>query len=147
MKSQTITAVEGDSKAVELLKSNLSFYKIKHATVIEQDVRGFLLEHGRRQRQRVKSLRETWRKPTPQFDVVILDPPRGCVGNPIMHAADISYHVLYVSCDSDSMARDIELLYDKGWEIQKIALVDMFPQTRHFETVALLQRVPKNPFK
>ena len=46
--------------------------------------------------------------------------------------------VVYVSCDSATLARDLRFLCDNGYELKKVCGVDQFPQTVHVETVCLL---------
>jgi 23S rRNA (uracil1939-C5)-methyltransferase len=46
--------------------------------------------------------------------------------------------VIYISCDPATLARDIKDMSEQGYTLQKVQLVDMFPQTHHLETIALL---------
>ena len=46
--------------------------------------------------------------------------------------------VVYVSCDSATLARDLRFLCDNGYELKKVCGVDQFPQTVHVETICLL---------
>ena len=48
--------------------------------------------------------------------------------------------IVYVSCDSATLARDLKYLCEKGYELRKVKAVDMFPHTGHVETVCLLSR-------
>ena len=48
--------------------------------------------------------------------------------------------IVYVSCDSATLARDLRILVDGGYTIQKVRLVDMFPMSVHVETVVLLSQ-------
>lgn len=75
-------------------------------------------------------------------DVVILDPPRkGCQRDLFDVIKRMSPHrIVYVSCDSATLARDLEILRDKGYVTQKVTPVDMFPRTPHVEAVALLTK-------
>jgi 23S rRNA (uracil1939-C5)-methyltransferase len=76
-------------------------------------------------------------------NVVIVDPPRkGCSRETLDAIETISPdRLVYVSCDPSTLARDAAILKEKGYEIQKIQPVDMFPQTVHVETVVLMSRV------
>ncbi len=75
-------------------------------------------------------------------DVVVVDPPRkGC--DPALLATIAAMRpdrLVYVSCDPATLARDIAILTKDGFELKKIATVDMFPHSMHVETVALLTR-------
>lgn len=74
------------------------------------------------------------------FDVIIVDPPRkGCDINTLEFLIkERPPRLIYVSCDSATLARDLRILADGGFEIKRITPVDMFPRTKHVETVALL---------
>ena len=75
-------------------------------------------------------------------DVVILDPPRsGC--DPVLLEAVAEANparIVYVSCDPATLARDIKILAEKGYEFKEAQPVDMFAMTGHVEAVVLLHR-------
>ena len=75
-------------------------------------------------------------------DIAILDPPRaGCRPELLEAVADAgAEHIIYVSCDPATLARDVRLLMDMGYKFVEATPVDMFPHTGHVETVALIQR-------
>jgi 23S rRNA (uracil1939-C5)-methyltransferase len=75
-------------------------------------------------------------------DVIILDPPRkGCDSALLDTVAELSPdRIVYVSCDSATLARDLAILAGKGYTAQKITAVDLFPRTPHCEAVALITR-------
>ena len=77
-----------------------------------------------------------------KFDVVIADPPRAGLQREALDAlAKLSPEkLIYVSCDPSTLARDIKRLIEKGYQLQQATPFDMFPQTYHVETVALLTR-------
>jgi 23S rRNA (uracil1939-C5)-methyltransferase len=77
-----------------------------------------------------------------QYQAAILDPPRaGCepaaIGELIRLGVD---RLVYVSCEPSTHARDLVALVRGGYRVRRAAIVDMFPQTYHIESVALLQR-------
>ena len=80
-----------------------------------------------------------------RLDVIVLDPPRaGCEGTVLEAIAEVApKKVVYVSCNPASLARDVAILRDKGYALQKVQPVDMFPQSSHVECVALMSRVQK----
>ena len=76
-------------------------------------------------------------------DVVVIDPPRkGCDASVIDSIALMSpKRVVYVSCDPETLARDLKLFVEKGYKTVTVTPVDMFPRTQHVETVVLMSRV------
>jgi 23S rRNA (uracil1939-C5)-methyltransferase len=75
---------------------------------------------------------------------VILDPPRaGCDTVVLTRVADKLQprRIVYVSCDPDSLGRDLARLAQHGYALREATPVDMFPHTAHVETVAVLDRV------
>ena len=73
-------------------------------------------------------------------DVVVVDPPRaGCTQQVLKTFANMKpKRIVYVSCNPATLARDIEILEKLGYKAEKIQPVDMFAQTSHVETVALI---------
>lgn len=74
-------------------------------------------------------------------DVVIVDPPRkGCDERTLELINRISPdRVVYVSCNSSTLARDVKILRGYGFVLRKCCAVDMFPHSMHVETIVLLQ--------
>ncbi len=75
-------------------------------------------------------------------DLIVVDPPRTGLGTEINNllVEVAAQHLVYVSCDPATLARDIRALLDGGYAISSVALVDLFPQTFHLETVVHLHR-------
>ncbi|EKU71557.1 23S rRNA (uracil(1939)-C(5))-methyltransferase RlmD [Selenomonas sp. F0473] len=75
-------------------------------------------------------------------DVVVVDPPRaGCTPTVLKTFADMKpRRIVYVSCNPATLARDLAIMKDLGYAAQEIQPVDLFPQTSHVETVALITR-------
>ncbi|HIW83649.1 MAG TPA: 23S rRNA (uracil(1939)-C(5))-methyltransferase RlmD [Candidatus Dorea gallistercoris] len=75
-------------------------------------------------------------------DLIVLDPPRDGV-NPKALDKIIRFgveRIVYIACKPTSLARDLEMLQGRGYQVERIAGVDLFPGTYHVETVALLTR-------
>ena len=76
-------------------------------------------------------------------DVIVVDPPRkGCDETLLNTMVKMKpERIVYVSCDSATLARDLKYLCENGYRLEKVRPVDQFPMTVHVETVTLLQRV------
>ncbi|MEL7645763.1 MAG: class I SAM-dependent RNA methyltransferase [Anaerolineaceae bacterium] len=76
-------------------------------------------------------------------DLVLLDPPRAGLHPAARKALQqlLPPQIIYVSCDPSTMARDLKHLLEAGYALQDVLAFDMFPQTYHIETVALMSRV------
>ena len=75
-------------------------------------------------------------------DLIIVDPPRDgihpkAIGKIIAFGAP---EIVYVSCKPTSLARDLEIFQQEGYQVERVELMDMFPRTVHVETVCLLSR-------
>lgn len=78
-------------------------------------------------------------------DVIVVDPPRKgcdelCLDTMLKMQPE---RIVYVSCDSATLARDLKILCDGGYELKKVRGVDQFAQTVHVESVCLLSKVKK----
>lgn len=121
--AKKIVGVELIDDAIEDAKKNAAVNKIEHAHFFAGDVikicdDDFFAKHGRP-------------------DVVITDPPRAGMHEKLVNklleiAAPV---IVYVSCNTATMARDILLLSEK-YTVEKVQPVDMFPHTHHIECVA-----------
>lgn len=81
-------------------------------------------------------------------DYIILDPPRDGI-HPKALEKIIDYgveNIVYISCKPTSLARDLEVFLARGYRVEKIACVDMFPGTYHVETVVLLSRITPDAY-
>ena len=74
-------------------------------------------------------------------DVIVVDPPRkGCDEACLMTMLEMQpKRIVYVSCDSATLARDLRVLCDRGYEVKRIRGVDMFSQSVHVECVIMIQ--------
>ena len=85
---------------------------------------------------------EVLRGQTERPDVVVLDPPRaGCQPEALDSLIWLApSRVAYVSCDAETLARDLKILCDGAYTLKQVVPLDMFPQTHHVECVAVLDR-------
>ena len=126
-KAKHITGAEIIPQAVENAKLNARENGIENADFICADAG-----------QAAKLLCDNGRAP----DVIITDPPRkGCDALTLDSIVKMSpKRVVMVSCNPATAARDCRCLADKGYELQKVRAVDLFPGTGHVETVVLLSK-------
>jgi len=75
-------------------------------------------------------------------DVIVVDPPRAGCAEPLLESIVNMQpqRVVYVSCNPTTLARDLAYLSQRGFKVQEVQPVDMFPHTGHVETVVLMSR-------
>lgn len=125
--AESAIGVEIVEEAVEAAKDNAKLNGLTNCSFIAGDV--------------LKVLDELTQKP----DLIILDPPRDGI-HPKALPKILSYgvkHIIYVSCKTTSLARDLEVFLDSGYEVDRVCPVDQFPRTGHVESVVLITRKDK----
>jgi 23S rRNA (uracil1939-C5)-methyltransferase len=87
-------------------------------------------------------LPEKYKKEGIYADVIVIDPPRkGCEEAVLDTMVRMEpKRIVYVSCDSATLARDLKYLCGHGYELKRVRATDMFPMSVHVETVVLLSR-------
>ena len=77
-----------------------------------------------------------------RIDKLVLDPPRkGCEKEVLEAIVKVSpERIVYVSCNSSTLARDVKYLNENGYKVKEVQPVDMFPHTAHIESVSLLEK-------
>src|SRR5262249_21150195 len=75
-------------------------------------------------------------------DLAVVDPPRSGLGEPVARRlANLGApRVTYVSCDPATLARDLVHFLKAGYRVERLHLIDLFPQTYHIESVVQLLR-------
>jgi len=122
--AKKVIGVEIVEEAVEAAKENAKLNGLDNCEFIAGDV--------------LKVIDTIEEKP----DMIILDPPRDGI-HPKALSRIIDYGVerlVYISCKPTSLARDLVMLQARGYKVEKVCCVDMFPQTVHVETVCLLSK-------
>lgn len=119
---------------IEYIKSAVKDAK---RNAVENNIGNVSFYHGK-----VEDLLPELHKKEGQPNKIILDPPRsGADKKTLLEIADLNPEiVVYVSCDSATLARDLKILTENGFEVRKIKPVDMFPHTTEIEIVVLLQK-------
>ena len=124
--AEKVVGVEIVEEAVEAAERNALENGITNCRFIAGDV--------------LKVLDELEEKP----DLIILDPPRDGI-HPKALPKIISYgvdRIIYISCKPTSLARDLEIFLQNGYEAERAVAVDQFPWTANIETVCLLSKKP-----
>ncbi len=125
--AKKVIGVEIVEEAVEAAKENAALNGLCNCEFLAGDV--------------LKVLDDITEKP----DFIVLDPPRDGI-HPKALEKIIDYGVdrmVYISCKPTSLARDLEVLQARGYQVDRVRCVDMFPATVHVETVVLLSRKDK----
>jgi len=125
--SKKVIGIEIVEEAVQAAKENAKLNGLENCEFIAGDVLA-----------KVDELKD---KP----DLIILDPPREGV-HPKAIDKIIKFgakQIIYVSCKPTSLARDLKIFVEKGYKVEKVRCVDMFPHTPHVECVTLMSRVEK----
>lgn len=91
---------------------------------------------------KAETVMKKWQDKGVKPSVIVVDPPRkGLDARFIASAIDMApAKLVYISCNPATFARDAKLFAESGYEVKKVQPVDLFPQTHHVETVALLTR-------
>ncbi len=127
-KAQKVIGVEAVPDAIKAAKENAKHNNIKNVDFFVGDMKyifndDFIKTHG-------------------HPDVIITDPPRnGMHKDVVAQILKINpKKIVYVSCNSATQARDLELM-NHNYKVIKTQAVDMFPQTQHVENVVLLEKI------
>lgn len=124
-KVKNVIGVEINKDAVKDAKENAALNGVKNITFVAADAGKFMT-----------SMANEGKK----IDAVIMDPARAGADIPFLSSLiKLSpKKVVYVSCNPETLARDLYFLIKNGYKVKKIQPVDMFPHTEHIETVVLL---------
>ena len=120
--SREVVGVEIVEEAVDAARANAQMNGLRNCKFIAGDV--------------LKVLDDLEEKP----DVIVLDPPRDGI-HPKALPKILDYgvdRIVYISCKVTSLARDLEMFQQRGYQVERCAVVDQFCQTVHVETVVLL---------
>ena len=127
-KAGQVYAAESNGEAVKNAIENIKLNKIENVRVFKADAGAFMTD-----------MAESGEK----ADVVFTDPPRaGCSREFLDSMVKLSpKKIVYISCNVETQARDLRYLFKNGYKVKRIQPVDMFPYTKHVESVVLLTKV------
>jgi len=126
-KASGVLAVELNGEAVQNAIENVKLNGLKNVRVVKADAGVFM---------------EDMAEEGGSADVVFTDPPRaGCSRQFLSSLVQLGpKKIVYISCNPETQSRDLQYLTRHGYKVERIKPVDMFPYTRHIETVVLLSR-------
>ena len=122
-----VIGVENDQRSAGFARRNIATNRVTNIEYHRSDAEQWLNEFPQTSH--------------PPVDLVLLNPPRTGAAEAIPRIADLNpTRVTYVSCDPPTLARDLRGLIESGYELSRVAAIDLFPQTYHIETIAALER-------
>ena len=132
-KAKQVYGVEIVPQAIDDARNNAKINDITNAEFYVGKAEEVLPEY-------YKEYEKTHNGEAAHADVIVVDPPRkGCEESLLQTIVDMQPEkVVYVSCDSATLARDVKFLRANGYELKDVTPVDQFPHTVHVETVVLL---------
>lgn len=119
-----VIGVDIVNDAIDNAKANAQRNNVENVSFFSADVNKFLLEYP------------TYKG---KINTIILDPPRaGISGKALKRVIELKANrIVYVSCNPATQARDMEILFEAGYQLSKFSLVDQFPHTAHVESIAV----------
>lgn len=122
---EKVHGVEANKEAIEFARKNAEHARISTVEFHDERVKTFLSDYS-----------------FDDVDFVLLDPPRSGVKRKTLEKIIKldAEKITYVSCNPSTLARDLQILIEKDYKIEKITALDLFPQTHHVETVVHLKK-------
>lgn len=120
--------IEENLPSIKLAQHNVAYNRLTHMEVLAGRMEDMLPPLLARENSGIPK-------------AAIIDPPRAGLSpqalETLVHAKEFT-HLFYLSCNPQSLARDLKGFIDHGWSIKKVVPFDFFPKTRHVETLVLL---------
>ncbi len=128
IKASEIIGVDIVEEAIEDAKRNAKTNQLEHLKFYAADVGKFLNHHPEYQGR---------------IDSIVLDPPRaGIAPKTLLKVLALdANHIVYISCNPATQARDAETMAQNGYKMTKISLVDQFPHTSHIEAIGVFEKM------
>ena len=147
--SVTLISVELNRDAVRDAVTNAKRNDIKNVQFYNADAGQFMVEMAEyradQKKNQVPDATKSGKKATPDgnVDVVFMDPPRAGSDEAFLSSVIrlAPKRVVYISCNPETLARDLKYLTKHGYQAKECQPVDLFPWTKHVETVCLLSKL------
>ena len=147
-KAKEVISVELNRDAVRDAVTNAKRNDIKNVQFYNADAGQFMVEMAEyradQKKNQVPAATKSGKKATPDgnVDVVFMDPPRAGSDEAFLSSVIrlAPKRVVYISCNPETLARDLKYLTKHGYQAKECQPVDLFPWTKHVETIVLLQR-------
>ncbi len=125
-KASKITLVEENKEATQKAQENFKLNNIENFEILTGDAKKHFID---------------FEKEKKEFDYIILDPPRsGCEKEGLLAISKIAKNIIYVSCNPQTLRRDMLLLIKEGFKPKFVQGVDLFPYTYHIEAVVAFEK-------
>jgi len=120
--------IEENMSSLNVARTNIAYNQLDNIDIIDGRVEDHLERHLGAQKHGVH--------------VAVIDPPRAGLSDRasrlIAEAKELR-HLMYLSCNPESLTHDLECFLRNGWQVQKVIPFDFFPKTKHLETLVLLK--------
>lgn len=148
-KAKEVISVELNRDAVRDAVTNAKRNDIKNVQFYNADAGQFMVEMAEyradQRKNQVPDATKSGKKATPDgnVDVVFMDPPRAGSDEAFLSSVIrlAPKRVVYISCNPETLARDLKYLTKHGYQAKECQPVDLFPWTKHVETVCLLSKL------
>ena len=120
--------IENCGPSVDLARYNKKVHSLDQLEVVEGPVEDHLAE-------RLKN--------DPGSKIAMIDPPRAGLSDSaceMLAGIQGAEHLMYLSCNPEALARDLQVFMKNGWLVRKVVPFDFFPKTKHLETLVLLEK-------
>ena len=127
-KVDKVIMIEENSASLNVARVNIDFNQFNNIEIVDGRVEDYLSD--------LLNLEEN------ESNIALVDPPRSGLSDKVrqtLAGTQKLSHILYLSCNPESLRHDLGEFVQQGWEIQNITPFDFFPKTKHLETLVLLQ--------
>ena len=124
--AKNIVLVEENDNAIKMAKENFKINNIKNYEIYSGDAKKHFIN---------------FEKENKKFDYIILDPPRsGCELEGLKAISKLAKNIIYVSCNPQTLRRDMSYLIEENFKPKFVQGVDLFPYTHHIEAVCVFEK-------